>query len=421
MIDRRLLPSFRAVLRCTGLSLCLLPLSQPALAVERIYEVLYEAHIDPQHERADMSLTLNQPRDFLRELRFKIDPDRHSHFEGDGTVEENGEHVRWTPPETGGRLRWRVGLVSPRGDDAYDGMITPQWAIFRGDDLVPPAYTRSLKGARSKVRLRLHLPDGWSSITPYRRTQGGDYPIVHEDRNFDRPVGWMALGEIGVRWTTIADTRVAVAGPVGHDLRRQDILAFLRWTLPTIRDLFPDFGNRLLIVGAGDPMWRGGLSGPASVFIHADRPLISENGTSTLLHELVHVATSMRAEPGADWIVEGLSEYYTLEVLVRSGTTSPRRYRESLESVAEWGEDAEEMFVRAAAGEVTARAVAVMNEVDAAIRDGSDGDHSLDDLLRALASEGKVSFEAFRTHAAELAGRPVKALDPSRLPGSPEE
>ena len=43
---------------------------------------------------------------------------------------------------------------------------------------------------------------------------------------------------------------------------------------------------RLLIVSAGDPMWRGGLSGPSSMFLHSDRPLISENRTSTLLHEL---------------------------------------------------------------------------------------------------------------------------------------
>lgn len=403
-----------------GVALCLVLLSTPLLAVERVYEVLYEARIVPESKRAEMTLTLSQPRDFVRELRFRIEPDRYGDFEGDGTIEADEGYVRWTPPATGGKLRWNTRLNSRRGNGAYDGMITPEWAVFRGDDLVPPAYTRSLKGARSLARLRFKLPDDWSSVTAYRQADDGDYLVVHEDRNFDRPTGWMALGEIGVRWATISDTRVAVAGPVGHQVRRQDILAFLRWTLPTVKDIFPNLGRRLLVVGAGDPMWRGGLSGPSSLYIHADRPLISENGTSTLLHELVHVATGLRAEPGADWIVEGLSEYYALEVLVRSGTTSPRRHRKSVESVAEWAKLADDLFVDTARAEVTARAVLVMRAVDEKIRAGSDGARSLDDLARVLVAEGEVSYERFRQLAGEMAGKPVKALKPSRLPGSPE-
>lgn len=375
--------------------------------------------MDPGNERAEVTLTLDQPRDLVRELRFRIDSERFSDFEGDGEIEDDGEYLRWTPPETGGKLRWKAGLKSQRRGGAYDGMITDDWAVFRGDDLVPPVYTRSLKGARSRARLAFDLPKGWSSITPYRKNESGEYIIAHQDRNFDRPTGWMALGDIGVRWSTIADTQVGVAGPVGYDLRRQDILAFLRWTLPAFRNIFPDFGDRLLIVGAGDPMWRGGLSGPASLFIHSDRPLISENGTSTLLHELVHVATSMRAAPGADWIVEGLAEYYTLEVLVRSGTTSPRRHRASMEDIAEWGARADDLFVNSARAEVTARAVSVMGMVDQEIRAGSDGKRSLDNLVRVLASEKSVDFEKFKALANELAGSRIKALD--RLPGTPSD
>ena len=52
------------------------------------------------------------------------------------------------------------------------------------------------------------------------------------------------------------------------------------------------------VVGAADPMWRGGLSASNSLFLHADRPLISENGTSTLVHELTHVITRVRGADG---------------------------------------------------------------------------------------------------------------------------
>lgn len=400
---------------------CLMVAPALALAVERIYEVQFTVRVKSGEEWAEVQLDLNQPRDFLRELRFRVDPKRHDGFETGGSLTAEGEYLRWKPGATGGSIRWRAHLVSRRSQESYDGWVNTDWAVFRGDDLVPPVATLSLKGARSRTRLLFEIPKGWSSITPYRKNDRGVYLVTHGHRNFDRPTGWMALGKLGVRWATIADTRVAVAGPTGQGLRRQDILALMRWTLPTLHDIFPDFGDRLLIVGAGDPMWRGGLSGPASLFIHADRPLISENGTSTLLHELVHVGTGLKAEPGADWIVEGMAEYYALEALVRSGTASPRRHRASLEDVADWGEEAEDLFVDSAGGEVTAHAVVVLDAVDAEIRESSGGKHSLDDVARSLAKSRKVSFERFRKLADGLAGKPVKALDPDRLPGSPAD
>ena len=59
-------------------------------------------------------------------------------------------------------------------------------------------------------------------------------------------------------------------------------------------------------------MWRGGLSAPQSLFVHSDRPLISENATSTLLHEVMHLALGIRAAEQFDWIVEGLASYFAL-------------------------------------------------------------------------------------------------------------
>jgi hypothetical protein len=400
--------------------LLLLPLSAPALAA-RIYDVLYDVNVVPARQGAEVTLVLKQPRDYVRELDFSIDPSRHEGFAGDGTVEVDGEHVRWQPPEKGGKLRWFTKLESTRGEGAWDGLVTNVWAVFRGDDLVPAATVRKLKGARSQSLLKLRLPKGWSSVTPYARNDDGTYAVVHEDRGFDRPTGWMALGQLGVLWGTAGSTRLAVAGPVGTGLRHQDILAFLRWTLPSMRAVFPKFTSRLLIVGAGDPMWRGGLSGPASVFLHADRPLISENGTSTLLHELGHVALGVRAERGSDWIVEGFAELYSLEVLHRSGAISDRHYREGFEKNAVWGKDVKDLFVRNSTGAVTARAVVVLKALDDELRASSGGKDSLDDLARQLAGSGTVSYDDLRARAERLAGSPVKALAPANVPGAPRK
>jgi hypothetical protein len=55
--------------------------------------------------------------------------------------------------------------------------------------------------------------------------------------------------------------------------------------------------SKLLIVGAGDPMWRG----PRSLFLHADRPLIAERHQHADARTLI---TRIRAD-GDDWIAEG--------------------------------------------------------------------------------------------------------------------
>ncbi len=121
-----------------------------------------------------------------------------------------------------------------------------------------------------------------------------------------------------------------MASPEGSGLRSNDVLAFTRWTLPSLVEVFPQFPARLLIVSGAPDMWRGGLSGAASIYLHADRPLISQNGTSSLLHEMVHVASGLHGTGGADWIVEGLAEYYSLELLRRSNTISEQRFDAAL-------------------------------------------------------------------------------------------
>ena len=124
--------------------------------------------------------------------------------------------------------------------------------------------------------------------------------------------------------------------------------------------------------------------------------MISGNGTSTLIHELVHVAMSARSGPKADWIVEGLAEYYSLEVLHRSGTLSTARYENAHEELAEWGKDVELLDVERSHGPITAKAVGRLRAIDAEIRERSRGRHSLDDVVRELATiDGDITVEGF--------------------------
>jgi hypothetical protein len=384
----------------------------------RSYELDYEALFQPQLGTVSVSVSVRQPRDLLRNLRFSFDPARYRDFTADGELAVSGNEVSWRPPALGGVLRYTLVLDEQRKPGGFDSRMEDDWAVFRGDDLLPPAAVRALKGASSTARLRMTGPDGWSFISAYPKAADSPewFVVDWADRKFDRPVGWMAAGRLGVRWGTVAGRQVAVAGPMEQGVRHLDMLAFLRWNLPALIKVFPAFPQRLLVVSAADPMWRGGLSGPASLYIHADRPLISGNGTSTLLHELVHVAQSYRAAKDEDWIVEGIAEYYTLEIMRRSGTISSARYARGLDKLDHWAAQAGSLQAETSAGARTAKGVTVMRELDVELRERSDGRYSLDDVARQLAEDNRpVTEERLREVAARLAGGPLECISPERL------
>jgi len=387
------------------------------------YEVVYRLMIEQGETVATANIHIASDKRVLRELQFSIDPNRHSAFDGDGEISTDNGRLIWQPPRRGGTLSYQVSIPQRRQNGAFDARMTDEWALFRIGDVFPPIRTRTITGALSDARLELVLPDEWSALTSYL---SGDskfsFPFDNPDRNFDRPSGWVLIGDIGVRRGKIADTRVAIGSPVGENVHRMDLMAYLNWTLPELRRIFPTLDERLVIVSAGDPMWRGGLSGPNSLYIHADRPMISENGTSTLLHELVHVAMGVSGSEHDDWLVEGLAEYYSIKILRITETLSMRRRDLALQHLREWGEDVDNLFVKRSSGAITARAVTLLAELDAHLIEETNGRRSLDDVVVSMIENKQpYSYRSLCLATNELinAGSPV--LMPQRVPGAPNE
>jgi hypothetical protein len=375
------------------------------------YGVMYTAWIKADTPIATVRIRLSRNPQWVRWMKFNADPKRYSHFKGSGKLLINGNTVLWQPPTKDAYLQFQVNLESRRDSGRYDGKVTKTWALFRADDLIPPVNIDMEDGTQSKAKLQLNLPEGWSLETPFPRYASGRLRIDNPHRLFDRPTGWIIAGDLGSRRETIGDTRVTIAAPTGQSVRRMDMLAFFRWTLPTLQTLFPQFPPRLLVVSAADPMWRGALSAPGSLYVHAERPLLSENATSTLLHELVHVAMRARSTPGADWIVEGLAEYYSLETLYRSGAISTKRYTKAHAELNAWGKSSGPLYAARSSGATTARAVSVLRTIDQEIRQASAGKRNLDNVVMQLAADTQPVTQArFNELVTAAAGTPVRAL-----------
>ena len=375
------------------------------------YDIEWRLAFDAKTKTAQGSLTLGKGAGEVSAIDFNF-PAAYSQISADGKLERKGTRALWTPPAKGGTVRWRVRIEEQRANGAYRSYFPGDWAIFRGDRVFPSAKVRAAKGAESRARLVLDVPKSWHQDTAYIAHPDGSFAVDDPDRRFDRPVGWMLVGDIGTRREIIAGTEVALGAPKDEGMRRMDMLAFLNYTLPAMKDAFGTLPPKIFIVSAPDPMWRGGLSAPRSLYLHLDRPMVSENATSTLLHELTHVVTRIRGEADDDdWLAEGLAEFYAVELLYRSGGMTEARHDKTLAWLADWGKGVKSLRKDRSSAETTARAALLLLDVDREIAKATGGRQNLDDVTRRLMRERKVSTAEFIAAAEKVAGRKLKALD----------
>lgn len=379
------------------LSILLLLFAVQVQAAKRV-DVDFNVKFVPEQDVAEVEMLITDGS-AIRYFDFNLGDDEHySDFTTDAQAswEEEGGRGVWRPAAGKARLSYKVRVSHQRKSGRFDARMTENWALLRGDDLVPAARFSKTDGVQLSSRLTFELPKGWSSVeTGWPRIGKNQFRIDNSERHFDRPTGWILAGKIGTRRAKLGETEVTVAGPVGEGLRRMDILTLLTFVWPEVQAVFPRDPKKLLIVGAGDPMWRGGLSGPNSLFMHADRPLVSENGTSSLVHELVHVFSRISSTERSDWITEGLAEYYAIEVMRRAGGMTEERYQAVRKHLIKWSRKVDSLRTERSTGPVTARAVLVLQDLDEEIRKRSKGRHSLDDVARGLMRLDKVTTSDF--------------------------
>jgi hypothetical protein len=390
------------------------------------YKMEYQIELVPEKHMARVKLIIDNTEEgekAVKEISFK-NKKNHSNYNANGRLDVGDERITWQPPKGIAWLSLEAMLLHERDPGEYDSFINNDWALFRGDDLFPPSKVVARKGASAEATLHFSLPKSWPYInTVWERDKtvvernSMNFFINNPERNFDRPVGWMIAGKISTRRDYLGETYVSVSGPErdsfeenGAGFKRMEILTFLHFVWPEVAMLLPEQPRAVLIVGAGDPMWRGALSGPYSLFIHEDRPLVSENATSTLLHELFHSITRIRGQKNDDWIAEGLAEYYAVMLLYRAGGMADERLQLAFGDLSERSKKIKTLRQPHSTGATTAKAALVFRDLDMEIKEKSDGKHSLDDVVKTLVLKN-VSLEQLKEAVQGITGFPSKILD----------
>lgn len=371
-----------------------------------VYHLEFRAKFTVDEPVATASITVSQARGLLRSMDLNAPEGRYTVVSADGKATADNGRIRWTPPANGGSLVYRVQLDSPRGT-TFDARHTPDWLIMRLGDLFPPAIVRTLKSSTSTSSLALSGPAHWSFESRYGAL-GSESRKISGARRYNRPTGWLIAGQLGTRRENIAGRRIVISAPQDSGFRRLDALAFLAWTLPELTRVFPDLPGQILIVGAPRAMWRGGLSAPGSIYLHTDRPLVSENGTSTLLHELAHLAGLHSAADDADWLAEGFAEYYALLILKRSGGLSQKRFDRALRKLEYWVVRDDGRLTSPSKGVDTAAAVLELHrqaqQLEAAGR-------NIDQLVERLLHDEEITLQGYQKALADL----LPTRSPERL------
>ncbi|MFI8481248.1 hypothetical protein ACIGCM_11830 [Pseudomonas sp. NPDC078700] len=401
------------------LSAALLSLSSPLWAANKV-DLDYNVRFVPESDVAEVSMSLDKG-EAISQFSFNLgDQQRYSDFttEGGEWTQESPERGIWKPGKGKTTLSYRVKISHPRDDGKFDARMTEDWALFRGDNLIPSATTHIQDKTILSTHLTFKLPKGWPSVeTGWPRVGKNKFWIDNPQRKFDRPTGWILAGKIGTRRTKLGETDVTIAAPDGQGMRRMDMLTMLTYVWPEAQAVFPRDPKKLLVVGANDPMWRGGLSATNSYFMHAGRPTVSENGTSSLVHELVHVFTQIKDTDKSDWISEGLAEYYAIELVRRSGGMTEERYQKVREQLIKWSKPVKSLRTENSTGPITARAVLMLQDLDREIRKATKDRKqlSLDDVTRGLMRMDKVSTKDFIEISENVMGKSSDVLDTKLL------
>lgn len=399
----------RPLLLVLGLAAC-----TPAWAKK--VDLDYQVRLLPSTSQAEVRLTLADGS-AVRSLDFDLGKaDAYSEFHADGQWQQQGERGVWRPAPGKTSLSYRVQLDQKPHGGAYESRITPHWAVFRGDQLVPPARLDQQDGTELVARLAFELPAGWKSVeTAWPRIGKQKFRIDNVSRLFDRPTGWMLAGNLGSRRARLGETDVTVAAPQGQGMRRMDTLTLLTFVWPQVQAVFPRNPPKLLLVGARDEMWRGVLTGRNSLFLHSNRPLIGDSGNSPLLRELVQVFAQINDRDGSDWIGESLTDYYANELLRRAGGVSDDRYQAWQARRQKLGSKVTRLRGNQADPGQVARGVQLLQALDREIRLHTQNKRSLDDVARALMRVPSVNTEEFIQLSESVLGRQSEVLQSKLL------
>src|SRR5690606_36292287 len=212
----------------------------------------------PDEKKANVRIAMTGA-DWMQYARFTTKGYDIENIQATGDLEHAEDSFTWRPNSDTAELSYSVAFIRQRDSGSYDAYMTDDWALLRGERLIPPIAVKRPKGATTRVHMAITLPEDWRSVhTGWPEAGKRRFHINNPKYIFPRPAGWIVAGKLASRREQLGNTEFLIASPLGETFRPLEYLAFLAMVWPEVEKAFGDIPEKILITGAGDPMWRGG-------------------------------------------------------------------------------------------------------------------------------------------------------------------
>ena len=124
----------------------------------------------------------------------------------------------------------------------------------------------------------------------------------------------------------------------------------------------------------------------------------------------MHVFSRINDSHHSDWINEGIAEYYAIELMHRAGGMSDERYQSVQRNLIKTSRKVTTLRGDRVDAATVARAVLLLRELNAEIRQQTSNEKSLDDVCRGLMRLDTVSTKEFIQLSESVIGAPSKVL-----------
>jgi hypothetical protein len=385
---------------------------------------------DPLHPRVAVVL---RGADEVESVTSMLPESRYLHFNGDGQITQIGSDILWKPTGLFSTLNYEVVIPHERRKGVYDSYGKRDWVITRTSDLFPRKRILFGKPAKSYTTVGFDLPAGWDVVSSMPEESDALFRAPVTEASYDWPTGWLIYGKVTSTVIKAEDARITLAYPEAfvRPPKRTDAARtakrkkYLDWfngkirqaddiyskVIPLMTKFLPKYAKSFLVIMGKDPMWHGGLSGENSLYIHRGVPNISEDRTSTLIHEYFHVCAGFNKDPrDAEWFIEGLAEYFSIRLLYDAGILTKEEFHAGIDMLASqgtWGYNLTRSKKRLV---LYKNAPVVLYYLDESIRAKTGGKKSLKDAMAPLAELDKpVSTAMFKAELEEINGAPLDA------------
>lgn len=225
---------------------------------------------------------------------------------------------------------------------------------------------------------------------------------------------WALVGDLVAASEPVRSSRVTVVAPAGMDVEPARKAGFLAEFVSPYA-LHPEPPAEVTFVVAPDTLPSSGRTYRETSYI-TQHAFWDGDATSVWIHEYVHTRQGFELAPEMRWFREGSATYLSARLLeeqyegvterdVRSRLDATDDYRgTALANRSAWDETRADYY----------RGARLLYAVDAAVRTGSDGDHTLVDVVRAMNRyDGRISVDAFVRIVERHAGEAVDWLGPA--------